>query len=126
MNMSYRIDADTYGKTNGIATDATVTALRMRKGEWHHVAVTWDKSALRMYFDGVLCGMTTKPPLKWWDAPVSVTVGSEYQHLTWNGLIDEIRVSKVNRFGPLVPKGAHLVALPAPEEPVAAKEKPAE
>lgn len=125
LNMSYRIDADTYGKTNGIATDATVTALRMRKGEWHHVAVTWDKAAWRMYFDGVLCGLTTKPPLKWWDTPVSVTVGSEYQHLTWNGLIDEIRVSKVNRFGPLVPQGVQFVALPAPEEPVAAKAKPA-
>lgn len=126
ISMSYRIDGDTYGKTNFIQTDSTLTAMRMRKGEWHHVAVTWDKSAWRMYFDGVLAGMTTKPPLKWWDSPVSITVGSEYQHLTWNGMIDEIRVSKVKRYGPLTPQGATPVPLPVPVEMVPVGEKPAE
>jgi Tfp pilus assembly protein PilF len=126
VSMSYRIDADTYGKTNSIQTDGELTAMRMRKGEWHHVAVSWDRSAWRMYFDGVLAGMTTKPPLKWWDAPVAITVGSEYQHLTWNGLIDEIRVSKVKRYGPLTPKDVMPVPLPIPEDPVPVGEKPVE
>ena len=126
LSMNYRIDADTYGKTNYIQTDNAVTSSRMRKGEWHHVAVSWDKSAWRMYFDGVLCGMTTKTPLNWWDAPMSITVGSEFQHLTWNGLIDEIRVSKVKRYGPLVPAGVTFVSLPVPDPPAAAKAPVAE
>jgi Tfp pilus assembly protein PilF len=126
VSMSYRIDGDTYGKTNYIQTDGAVTAMRMRKGEWHHVAVSWDKSAWRMYFDGVLSGMTTKLPLKWWDAPVAITIGSEYQHLTWNGWMDEVRVSKVKRYGPLLPQGATPVPLPVPEDPVPVGEKPAE
>ncbi len=96
----------------------------MHKGEWHHFAVTWCPAAWRFYVDGVLAGMTTTPPLKWADALSAVTVGSPYDHSGWDGVIDEIRISKVERFGPVLPKGATPSPLPVPEEPAAAPAPP--
>ena len=107
-------------KRNGISAPGGETAWRMHKGEWHHFAVTWCPAAWRFYVDGVLAGMTTTPPLKWADAPSAVTVGSPYDHSGWDGVIDEIRISKVERFGPVLPKGATPSPLPVPEEPAAA------
>lgn len=122
----WRIDNDVYGKSNLLQSSNEISAMRMRKGEWHHVAVTWDKSAWRLYFDGVLSAITTTPPLTWWDSPVLITMGSEYEHLGWNGLIDEIRVSKIKRFGPVTPKGATAKPLPVPEPPAVVKQQSAD
>ena len=109
--------ADGNWKGNNLETSSEISSWRMHKGEWHHVAVTWDKSAWRIYFDGVLSGVSTKPPLKWWAAPMSITMGSEYKHLCWSGGIDEIRISKIKRYGPFTPKGAKPNPLPVTEAP---------
>jgi hypothetical protein len=99
---------------NSVAGPSELSLQRMRKGQWTHVAVTWDASAVRMYVDGVMYGRTTQGPLAWRAGAItnlSVSNGM-YGHLCWNGMIDEIRVSKVKRFGPFLPKGA--VAKPLP------------
>ena len=64
--LSCRWGSDTYQEGgNYLPANAEFTARRMHKGDWHHVAVTWDRSAWRFYMDGTLAGMTTKPPLGW-------------------------------------------------------------
>ncbi len=94
----------------------------MRKGEWHHLAVTWDRTALRTYLDGVLETMSTKPLPAWAGAPVEVWMGSEFPFYGWDGMIDEIRISKIKRYGPFTPKGAKPNPLPVAASP--AEEKP--
>ncbi len=116
-------DAATPEKNNYVPTDSGISAWRMHKGEWHHFAVTWCPSAWRFYVDGVLSGMTTKPPLGWGGAPVSLGIGSEYDWGGWDGVIDEIRISKVQRYGVLVPLGATPNPLPVPQEPLVVKAK---
>jgi hypothetical protein len=109
--------------TNRVPTDSGISACRMHKGEWHHFAVTWAPSAWRFYVDGMLTGMTTKPPLGWGGAPVSLSIGSEYDWGGWDGVIGEVRISKVQRYGVLVPVGATPNPLPVPQEPIVVKAK---
>ncbi|MCY2995330.1 MAG: hypothetical protein NTY19_46825 [Planctomycetota bacterium] len=113
------------GKGSSLAGSAEVSLGRMRKGQWTHVAATWDASAVRLYVDGVLYARTTQGPLKWAGLPTNIRISSEYGHLCWNGMVDEIRVSKIKRFGPFTPRGAVPQPLPPArqpiEEPVAVK-----
>ena len=90
---------------------------------WHHLAGSWDGQVLRFYVDGVLEGIAYPPGM---EPPQGQTVDllSSYA-----GVIDEIRISKVARYGPLVPVGAEVTpyasttALEAPAvKPQAAKE----
>jgi len=98
---------------NSVAGPSELSLQRMRKGQWTHVAVTWDASAVRMYVNGVLYARTTQGPLNLATLPTNLMVGSMYGHLCWSGMIDEVRVSKINRFGPFTPKGATPRPLPA-------------
>lgn len=108
-------------KGGSIAAANAVSLQRMRKGQWTHVALTWDASALRLYVDGVLYARTTQGPLTLATLPINLTIGSMYGHLCWNGMIDEIRVSKVKRFGPFVPRGAKPKPLPPAQAPAEEK-----
>lgn len=104
-------------KAAGIAASNSVSLARMRKGQWTHVALAWEPGGVRMYVDGVLYGWTTQEALKLPGLPTNLTVSSfMYGHLTWNGCIDEIRVSKVNRFAAPLPKGAKANPLPPVKE----------
>jgi hypothetical protein len=113
----WKIGANTR-RNNSVGGPSDVSLRRMRKGQWLHVAVTWDASAVRMYVDGVLYARKTEGPLKWKSLPTSLSIGSGmYGHLTWTGAVDDVRVSKVKRFGPFLPKGATpkpLTPEPAP------------
>lgn len=121
----WRIDDAMYPKSNSVAGHSGISLQRTRKGQWTHVAIEWDPSAVRLYVDGVLAAVQTQPPLSWWAAPVNLTIASQHGHLCWNGVIDEIRVSRVKRYGPFTPKGAAQKPLPVPQV-VAAKEAPVE
>ena len=101
-----------------MAGSSEVSIGRMRKGQWTQVAVTWDASAVRMYVDGVLYARTTQGPLAWRKGAITnLSVASGlYGHLCWSGMIDEIRVSTVRRYGPFVPKGASPKPLPPARE----------
>jgi hypothetical protein len=98
------------------------TLLRMRPGQWFHVAVTWDPTAVRYYVDGVLVELHTAQPLRWNGVPTTLILGGLYDHQNWNGAIDEIRLSKVKRYGPHVPKGDKFVKI---EKPARSAARPA-
>jgi hypothetical protein len=115
----WRISPELYGKENYLPTPSAVSALRMRRGQWTHLAVSWDACAWRFHVDGVLASLTSTPPLGWWDAPVSVLIGPDAGPYHWDGLIDEIRISRVKRYGPFTPKGAQPRPWPVPTSPPA-------
>ena len=121
MNFSWRISEGTYDRSNAVSAHNNISLNRMRKGQWTHVAVTWDASAVRMYVDGVLADMQTQGPLPWFAAPSNLTIGSPSTNYNWDGMVDEIRISDIKRYGPFTPKGATPKPLPpAAAPPVAA------
>ena len=83
-------------------TDANVGSTdKIKAGEFHHYAVTWDENGYRFYYDGVLCRSGAQPLL---DARMkTLVIGSLldvppniYGCRFW-GRIDEFRLSKVAR-----------------------------
>jgi hypothetical protein len=121
LRWGWRIDDARYGKSHSLALGADLTLMRFRPGQWMHVAVTWDKTAVRFYVDGVLVGLHTEPPVTLWRTPTSLTLGGEHGHSRWNGCVDELRLSKVKRYGLVLPRGA----VPVPLEPAAPAPPPA-
>jgi hypothetical protein len=109
LRCSWRNDDAPYGKHNSVAAGCLST---MRKGQWTHVAISWDKEAWRMYVDGVLSDVQTEGDLKWFGAPVRIGISTDWSGGMWKGAIDEIRVSDIKRYGPIVPKGAKVAAMP--------------
>jgi hypothetical protein len=104
-----------YGQKKGaaLAGSSEVSLARMRKGQWTHMAIAWEPGGTRMYVDGVLYAWNTRDPFRLSGLPTHLSVSSfMYGHLTWNGCIDEIRVSKVNRFAPPLPREAKPNPLP--------------
>jgi hypothetical protein len=80
-------------------------------GGWHHLAGSWDGQAARLYVDGQLEGIRIQGGVKteWSCEPKNVERpnGDALELvLPAAGVIDEIRVSKVLRYGPIVPVGA--------------------
>jgi hypothetical protein len=114
LSWGWRMDGELYGKYQRLGTANAISLQRMRKDQWTHVAISWDPTAWRIYVDGVLADMKTDGPMKWWDAPVSLLIGAEVDHCCWSGMIDEIRVSKVRRYGPMVPQGVTFIPFPPP------------
>ena len=89
-----------------------------KAGTWHHFAGSWNNEIMRFYVDGVLQGVcygkgTEMPRGKVLDLVLAA-----------NGVIDEIRISKTFRYGPIIPEGAKAVPFnqPAPAETNAAVE----
>lgn len=85
-------------------------------GVWHHLAGSWDGQVTRLYVDGQLEGYRIQGGLRTqWscepknaEPPAGVAVDLV---LPAAGVIDEIRVSKVLRYGPFVPEGTKNVPL---------------
>jgi hypothetical protein len=48
-----------FERASGGAVDSVRSTTAAEAGEWHHVAVTYDGAAMRLYFDGKLEGTTT-------------------------------------------------------------------
>ena len=87
-----------------------------RPGVWHHLAGSWDSQAVRLYVDGQLEGIRIQGGLKTdWSCEqrnAELPNGEALELvLPAAGVIDEIRISKVLRFGPFVPVGAANVPL---------------
>ena len=73
-------------------------------GTWHHFAGTWDAQAMRLYVDGLLCGICYGKDYS--GRQTELPHGEAMQlELPAPGVIDEIRISKVCRFGAIVPAG---------------------
>ena len=77
-------------------------------GTWHHLAGSWDGDAMRLYVDGVLEGVC-------YGKDQMVPRGTALDLvLPLDGVIDEIRISKGLRYGPIAPEGVKQVALSLP------------
>ena len=91
----------------------------IRKGQWHHVAMEWDKEAVRLYVDGGLANMSTVRPMPFSILPSALKMGATWPGNAWSGVVDEIRVSDIKRYGPVIPAGVKWRPLPvvaAPQE----------
>ena len=94
-------------------------------GTWHHLAASWDGQAMRLYVDGQLEGIRIQggenTPWSCQAKNVERPNGEALELvLPSAGVVDEIRVSKILRFGPMVPKGAANVPLVVMEKAASA------
>ena len=105
--------------------DPMARAVWLRKGNWHHVAVEWDREAVRLYVDGALARYSTARPLPFFKAPSAIKLGGTHILNAWSGVVDEVRLSDIKRYGPVLPKGMAWRPLVAPEQAVASKPKAA-
>ncbi|OWK38732.1 MotA/TolQ/ExbB proton channel family protein [Fimbriiglobus ruber] len=87
------VQMDCYFSGGNVAGKSTLT-----KGEWVHVAHTYEKGDSRLYVNGVLDGVTktASAPLDI-RTPARLWIGGWYDNYTFVGDIDEVRVSKVVR-----------------------------
>ena len=124
LRLSWRTSGGLYDAQSSIPAGASQSRDWFRPGQWQHVAWQWDRHAVRYYVDGMLVDYSADRPLPFFQTPSSIKLGSQYSCYAWSGLIDEVRLSRVERYGPLVPVGAkwpEFVVAAAP----AATEKPA-
>lgn len=100
----------------------------IRTGNWHHIAVTWDPEAVRLYVDGVLASYSTTRPLPFLALPSAISFGGNHVLNSWSGGVDEFRLSDIKRYSPLVPAGAKWRPLVSPEQRLGAAQagKPAQ
>jgi len=82
-----------------------------RLGTWHHFAGSWDGEVMRVYVDGVLGGVCYGKDREG-NSVVHPTGQAVDLVLKAPGVIDEIRISKGLRFGPVIPVGAKAVSYP--------------
>jgi hypothetical protein len=82
------------------------TANHLRAGDWKHMAITWDREAVRTYVDGVLMSTQVRKAIQWSGVPKFLQIGETHWMGYYQGVVDEIRLSKIRRYGPVVPKGA--------------------
>ncbi len=96
----------------------------INKGVWHHIAMEWDKEAVRLYIDGCLANMTTMQPMLFGKLlPSALKMGGTFAGNAWSGVVDEIRLSDVKRYGPVIPVGATWRPLPVVAAPPAESTK---
>ena len=89
-----------WARTDGVVTANPGHSFDWKAGEWHHVAMTWDKEHLRIYLDGKMVSET--PNNRFLAAPLEearLMIGGDETLAT----IDEVRILSVAR--PPVPQG---------------------
>jgi chitodextrinase len=80
-------------KTGGGPNYYSVTsAVKVNDGVWHHIAGTYDGSALHLYVDGIDSGSTPAPNITLTSTARGVEIGSCASSYFWNGSIDDLRL----------------------------------
>jgi hypothetical protein len=78
--------------TDGTVEPRASSGVASKVGQWFAVAATWDKTALKIYIDGVFAGQSTRSGSL--AAPVNAQIGrGEQKNLTandFNGVIDDV------------------------------------
>jgi hypothetical protein len=117
LGLFWRGSGGAYDAMPGIRAGAGISRVWFRKGQWTHVAIQWDGEAVRYYLNGVLVSLSTEQPQPFLHTPSGIKLGSLPTVYSWSGVIDEVRLSDSQRYGPVVPLAATwlpLVAAPAP------------
>jgi hypothetical protein len=72
---------------------------RVTPGQWHHVAAQWDATGYWLYLDG---SRVTDGTLDWWPAdyagPLRIGAASYSEAFFFQGLVDEVRISRGLRY----------------------------
>ena len=125
LRLSWRTSASLYDPQPSIAASQSQSRDWFRAGQWQHVAWQWDRQAVRYYVNGVLVDYSTDRPLPFFQTPSSIKLGSQHSVYAWSGLIDEVRLSRVQRYGPLIPVGAKWSDFVLAPQPKAAEKRAA-
>lgn len=123
LRLSWRSSAGIYDPQLSVTCGASQSRDWFRPGQWQHVAVQWNRQAVRYYLNGVLVDYSTERPLPFFQTPSSIKLGSLYSVYAWSGMIDEVRLSRVQRYGPFVPVGGKWTDLVVAAEPNAAEKQ---
>ncbi|MFH1942222.1 MAG: LamG-like jellyroll fold domain-containing protein [bacterium] len=82
----------------GVHTLQTGSMDILKTGQWYHAAFSWDQDSLRLYLNGVLKDKKMLRGTLINQVTENMGIGaSAYKNAPFNGLIDEVRVSKVAR-----------------------------
>ena len=123
LRLSWRTSAGIYDPQHSLACGSWQSRDWFRPGQWQHVAAQWNRQAVRYYLNGTLVDYSTDRPLPFFQTPSAIRLGSQHSVYDWSGRIDEVRLSRVPRYGPFVPVGAKwsefVVAAAAEEQPAA-------
>jgi len=123
LRLRWRTGDGDESQNNLMWCDPNARRVWIRKGEWHHVAIQWDEEAVRLFVDGGLVNYSTARPLPFFKTPSAIQLGGRHILNAWSGVVDEVRLSDIGRYGPVVPVGATWRPLPVAAQ--AAAEKPA-
>jgi len=100
----YMIRCGDDGKVNfnlgaGSWQELTSPADALQLNSWHHIAVTYDGSDMKIYVDGVLVAEDTRPSLNIRNAPNNLLIGESpgFPGRVFNGKIDEVRIWNIAR-----------------------------
>jgi hypothetical protein len=114
----WRISEGLYDPQNDIQCTPEISRAWFRPGQWHHVAVQWDREAVRFYLDGALVDYSTARPLPFFKSLTAIRFGPGFSGYAWSGVFDEVRVSDIQRYGPIVPLDTQWKPLPVAQEQV--------
>lgn len=88
----------TFATGSGSNTDNVVGTSGVEDNNWHHILVTRDLNTKSLYLDGVLEGTKNNPPpLPMNGSFVRIGGNETATARSWNGLIDEVRISATPR-----------------------------
>lgn len=88
-----------------VECDAKIDPRRVRDGQWHHCAATFDKLVMRVFLDGEEIGHLDRPGKIRAGGPAFACIGSSNGHENFQGQLDDLRIYT----GPL--DGAQIAAL---------------
>ena len=125
LRLSWRTSAGLYDPQPSLACGAWQSRDWFRPGQWQHLAVQWNPQVVRYYVNGVLVDYSTERPLPFFQTPASIKLGALYSVYAWSGLIDEVRLSRVQRYGPFVPVGGKWTDFAVAAEPRGAEKQAA-
>lgn len=88
------------GTTGGATAKIVTGKTNLADGKWHHVAMTYDKSSVKIFVDGSLEGTFFSATADIYDNNLSVRIGGQNPKdnggaLVFKGLIDEVRIWNV-------------------------------
>ena len=125
MHANWRVTGGSWDPAPTITVPEDQGSRWFRKGQWNHIAFEWDTEAVRVYVNGALINYNTTRPLPFFNTPSAIQLGPIWGGYSWSGAFDEIRLSKVKRYGPKVPKDLKWLtiapALAAAPKPVEAR-----